>query len=64
MKMKYSRITRLTVQGFTDHLFEVGNRKELLDPGQEVRYEGLEGGVKPLVKHLLEDKHRGERWTD
>lgn len=58
MKMKYSRITRLTVQGFTDHLFEVGNRKELLDPGQEVRYEGLQGGVKPLVKHLLEDEHR------
>lgn len=34
-------------------LFEVGHRKQLLDPGQKIAHEGLEGGVKVLVEDLL-----------
>lgn len=37
----------------TEDLFEVGHGEQLLDPGQEVRYERLEGGVETLVENLL-----------
>lgn len=40
-------------EGFTEDLFEVRHREQLLDPGQEVRNEGLEGRVKTLVEDFL-----------
>ena len=43
----------LTNIGLSEDLFEVGHREQLLDPGQEVRYERLQGGVKALVENLL-----------
>lgn len=46
------------------HLSEGRDGEQLLDPGQEVRYEGVQGGVKTLVKHFLEEKHREDEDDD
>lgn len=43
----------LQLKHVTEDLFEVGHREQLLDPGQEVRYERLEGRVEILVENLL-----------
>lgn len=43
-------------EGFAEDLFEVRHREQLLNPGQEVRDEGLEGGVKTVVENLLKQK--------
>lgn len=43
----------LQLKHVTEDLFEVGHTEQLLDPGQEVRYERLEGRVETLVENLL-----------
>ncbi len=45
-------------EGFTENLFEVGDGKQLLDPGQEVGHERLESRVKTLVEHLLKQTEK------
>lgn len=41
-----------------EDLFEVRHGEQLLNPGQEVAHQGLEGGVKTLIEDFLREKNQ------